>query len=109
MRRFARILFRSLAVLLIFALVVSITGVLVLRSGWFREKVRERITAEVEKATGGKVEIGSFEYDWRKLTAEVQGFVLHGTEPAGEAPLFRAERIRVGIRIISALKKDVDI
>ena len=58
---------------------------LVLRSDWFREKVRQRMVAEVEKATGGPSEIGAFQFDWKQMRAEVDGFVLHGTEPPRRA------------------------
>jgi translocation and assembly module TamB len=61
------------------------------------------------EATGGRVEIGSFNYDWRALTADVAPFVLHGSEPPSSPPFFRARKIRVGLRIISAFKKQVDI
>jgi len=84
-------------------------GVLVLQSQWFRNKVRDRIVSVTERATGGRVEIGSFSYNWRELTAEVSPFVLHGTEPASAAPLLRADKIRVRLRIISLLEKKVDI
>jgi translocation and assembly module TamB len=90
-------------------LVLALSAALVLRSGWFREKVRQRIVAEVEKATGGRVEIGAFQFDWKMLRAEVDGFVLHGSEPANAPPLFRADAVVVGIRIISVLKRSVDL
>jgi translocation and assembly module TamB len=64
---------------------------------------------EVERATGGKVEIGSFRFDWKTMTAEVQPFVLRGTEPPGSAPFFRADSVQVGLKIISALKRDIDL
>ena len=41
---------------------------------------------EIERASGGRTEIGDFGFDWKTLTAEVTPFVLHGTEPATEAP-----------------------
>ena len=63
----------------------------------------------VQRATGGRVEIGSFSYNWHDLTAEVAPFVLHGTEPASAPPLFRADKIQIGFKIISALEKKVDI
>src|SRR5216683_949494 len=90
----------------IVAAVVALTGIvlfslwLILPSAWFREKVRERIVYEVEKATGGRVEIGSFYFDWKTLTAEVSPFVLHGTEGAGQQPLARVDRLKVGLKII---------
>lgn len=85
------------------------TGVLALQSQWFRNKVRDRIVSVTERASGGRVEIGNFSYDWRNLTAEVSPFVLHGTEPASAVPLLRADKIGIRLRIISLLEKKVDI
>ncbi|MFN3324872.1 MAG: translocation/assembly module TamB domain-containing protein [Bryobacteraceae bacterium] len=90
-------------------LIAVLVAVVVFQTEWFRERVRERIIYEVETATGGRVEIGSFHFNARELWAEVGPFVLHGTEPAGSAPLFRAERVHVGLRVISALRRDVNI
>jgi translocation and assembly module TamB len=89
--------------------VLTLAAVLILPSHWFYEKVRERIVTEVERATGGRTELGSFRFDWTRLTAEVNSFVLHGAEAPGEHPLFRAERIQLGIKIISIFRKKVDL
>ena len=35
------------------------------------QQVRERIVADAEKATGGRVEIGSFDFEWSTMTARV--------------------------------------
>ena len=83
--------------------------VILVQSAWFKNQIRERIVSVAEKATGGRVEIGSFNYDWHALTAEVAPFVLHGSEPPSAPPFFRAAKIRIGLRIISAFKKQVDI
>ena len=76
-------------------------AVLVLRSGWFHEQVRVRLVSAVETATGGRVAIGSFAFDWRRLRAEIRDFTLHGTEPAGKPPLLHADSIAVGLKIVS--------
>jgi len=47
--------------------------------------------------------------NWRALTADVSPFTLHGTEPATAAPLLRADKIQVRLRIISLFEKKVDI
>ncbi|MGA2739590.1 MAG: translocation/assembly module TamB domain-containing protein [Bryobacteraceae bacterium] len=91
------------------ALALALSAVLILRSDWFREKVRERIVAEVEKATGGRTEIGAFRFDWKQMRAEVDGFVLHGSEAADVPPLFRADAIVLGIKIVDLLKRSVDL
>jgi len=91
------------------ALLLGLAAVLILPSAWFRDKVRERMVTEIERASGGRTEIGAFRFDWKTLTAEVSPFVLHGTEPPSERPLFRAESVAVGIKIISMMKRDIDI
>jgi translocation and assembly module TamB len=91
------------------AIAVCGVGLLALQSQWFRNRVRQKIVSVTEHASGGRVEIGSFSYNWRDLTAEVSPFVLHGTEPAPEAPLLSADKIQIRLRIISLFEKKVDI
>ncbi len=93
------------------ALLVALlpAGIFVLRSDWFRDQVRRRMVWEIERATGGRVEIAEFRFDWKGLTAEVRDFVLHGAEPAGAPPLVRAGTLRVGLAVISAFRRDIDI
>ena len=88
---------------------VLAAGVVLAQSNWFKNKIREKIVSVTERATGGRVEIGSFSYDWRDLTAEVSPFVLHGTEPASAPPLLRADKITIRLRIISLFEKKVDV
>jgi len=83
------------------AALLVLVAIQVARSGWLREQVRQRIVAEAERATGGRVEIGSFDFDWRTLTARVNDFVIHGTEPAGSPPLLRVRSITVVLKIVS--------
>jgi uncharacterized protein involved in outer membrane biogenesis len=90
-------------------LVLGVSGLLILRSDWFREKVRSRTVYEIERASGGRVEIGAVNIDWTNLKAEIAPFVLHGTEPANEPPLFRAESVQLGLKIVSAFKRDIDL
>src|SRR5579862_82048 len=90
-------------------LTIVIAGLITVQTDWFKNKIREKIVAVAENASGGRVEIGKFNYDWHTLTAEVGPFVIHGREPAGAPPFFRADKIRIGLKIISALKQQVDI
>ena len=95
--------------LLAFLLVAAVSVVLIVRSDWFYNQVRLLIISNVETATGGRIEIGSFRFDWRHLRAEVRDFVVHGTEPPNKPPLFRASSVVVGLKLISIWKRDVDI
>lgn len=109
MTRARHIVYQCLAAAVILALVCGMAGLLVVRSGWFRELVRQRIITEVEAATGGRVEIGNFSFKWETLTATVSPFILHGTEAAASAPLLRVESASLGLRIISMLERKVDL
>jgi len=106
LKRLAAIVAGSLAGLLLLAVV---SGVLILRSNWFYEKVRTAMIATIETATGGRAEVGSFAFDWRRLRVDVKEFVLHGTESADKPPLFRAASVTVGLKILSVLHRDVDV
>src|SRR4051812_8154460 len=109
MTRARHILGQSLAAAAVLVLLCAIAGFLVVRSGWFREKVRARIISETEAATGGKVELGNFSFKWETLTAKISPFVLHGLEPASEPPLLRVETVTIGLRIISLFERKVDL
>ena len=84
-------------------------GLLVLQSRWFYDRVRERIVAAAAEATGGRVEVDGFSFDWRRMRAEVRGFTIHGKESKEKPPLLRAAGIAVGLKVVSLLKRDVDI
>jgi len=91
------------------AATLALVGLLVLRSHWFARQIHDRLVEVVETATGGRVEMGEIEFDWRTMHARVAPFVLHGTEAAGKPPLFQAASIGVGLKIISLARRDVDL
>jgi translocation and assembly module TamB len=109
MTRPGRIALLSVAAVVAILAILTIGGISVARSVWLREKVRERIVAEAEKATGGRVEISDFRFDWSTLTAQLDDLTIHGTEPAGEAPLLAIKRVLVGLKIVSLLRRDFDV
>lgn len=88
-------------------LVVSIAWFL--RSPAFEEIVRARVIAELQKATGGTVELQSLHWNLRKLEIEAKGLTIRGLEPAGEVPLAHVDRLYMGLRIVSFLKTNVDV
>ncbi len=84
-------------------------AVLVLESSWFYEKVRSGIVTTVSDATGGRVSIGAFHLDWKRMRVELTSLQVAGKEPAGKPALFRADSIAIGFKIVSLLKHDVDV
>jgi translocation and assembly module TamB len=109
MRKLGRVLLRVAVALLIVVSACAIAGILVARSGWFRERVRERIIAEIEKSTGARAEVGSFTFDWTRLTATVSSVVIHGKEHTGDPPLLSVRSATVGLRVISMLERRIDL
>lgn len=84
-------------------------GVLLLRSEWFREQVRLKLIEVAESATGGRVELQRFHYDWSAMRARVEGFTLHGRETAGQAPLLRIPELELAIHVRSLLRRDIEL
>ncbi|HTA42436.1 MAG TPA: translocation/assembly module TamB domain-containing protein [Bryobacteraceae bacterium] len=109
MSRSARIALISSGALLLLAVLGILAVFEIGRSDWLRETLRKRIVTEAEKATGGRVEIGAFQFDWSTLTARVDNLTIHGTEPAAEAPLLRVKRVVIGFKIISLMEQSFDV
>jgi translocation and assembly module TamB len=79
------------------ALVLLLAALDVLRyvqGAEFHERARRFVIAQIELATGGRVELQSVAWDLARLQFELDGLTIHGKEAAGEAPLLRVERVR---------------
>lgn len=104
-----RWLWRILLALIALVALLGVSGVLVIRSDWFRQYLERRVIAVAERATGARMELGRLTVDWKNLTARVDSLVLHGTEPGGEAPFLRVDSAVVGLKIISVFERKVDL
>ncbi|MDE3198856.1 MAG: hypothetical protein KGN84_21080, partial [Acidobacteriota bacterium] len=94
------------------AALIVLTGVAavwVAQSAWLRERVRGIVVEQTERATGGRVELGAFDLDWRTLTARLSRFTVHGTEAAGQAPLLAVDRATVRLTILSLIRRNFRI
>ncbi len=109
MKRAIQIALYTVAGLAACAAVCVVAALILIQTSWFREKVRQRVVREIESATGGRVELGSFDFDWRTMTVSVRNLVIHGTEKPDEAPFVRAGLIRARLKVVSALEKRVDL
>ncbi len=91
-----------LGVLLVFGAVTFVY----LRSDSFKNVVRKRLVAELGRATGGRVELRTFDWDLTALQFIAQDLTIHGTEPAGDRPLAHADRLTVRVKVFSWLDQD---
>jgi translocation and assembly module TamB len=82
-------------------LVLLITGVyLLMSSARFETMVRQRLIAELQQATGGRVEIAAFHWKLLQLQAEADGVVIHGREMQSEMPLAQVDRLRARVSLL---------
>ncbi len=86
-----------------------IAGLFVLRSQGFHRYVLAKIVEQGNEATGGQVDIGNFDFSFSTLTAHLYDFTIHGTEPSGEKPLLHVDKITVGLKILSVLRRQVNL
>ncbi len=65
--------------------------------------VRRYLVSKIEVATGGRVEIASFQWKLLGLEAQAGGLVIHGLEAASEAPYVQVEQLRVKVSVLGIL------
>lgn len=80
----------------------------------FQGMVRTRLASQLQSMTGGRVEIGSFQWRLFSLQIDAGNIVIHGDEPAGEAPYARIERLRASFSVLGVfspriLLRDLEI
>ena len=109
MTKKSRVILTILASIAALLVVVIVAALIVIQTAWFQNFVREKIISAVEDATGGKVEIGSFSLRLSNREVLLRNFVIHGTEPAGAAPLLRVDSIDLRIKLLSSLSNPADL
>jgi translocation and assembly module TamB len=103
----------KLALSIIAGLALSLT-VLIAASLWyvrgprFRRYVLERITTQIENATGGRAQVRDCRLRLRAMEAELDGLVIRGTEQEARRPLLAADSVLVRLKIVSLLKREID-
>src|SRR5438270_2693641 len=80
---------------------------LFLAVGWyltspaFSALVRNRVIAELERITGGQVELAAFHWNLSELAFEAHGLTIHGLESPADVPYVHADRVLVRAKIVS--------
>ncbi len=69
----------------------------------FQQMARRRLVAELEQASGGKVELGGFHAIPLRLQVEVLDLTIHGKEAAGQQPFAHVDRLAGVINLSSLL------
>ena len=69
----------------------------------FQLWVRHRLIADLERITGGRVDLGSFHTIPFRLQVEVRDLTIHGLERPIEVPYAHVDRVLAQVKIISIL------
>src|ERR1700730_4614751 len=89
--------------------VLIVTAVVVVHTVAFQHFVLEQIEQKVQANMGARLNIERMAINWRLFTVDFYGIALHGKENSSQAPLFAADHMRVGLKIISVLRRKVDL
>ena len=75
----------------------------------FQRSVRQQVVAALEKATGGRVELGEFHTRPFRLRVDVRNLTIHGRESANETPYLHIDRLQAHLKIISLLSTEIGL
>lgn len=89
--------------------VVVVGGLIAVQTPWVSNYVKQKLVSGVQDATGGKVDVGSFQFDPWNLTITIRNFIVHGTEPKTAAPLLDVPLLQVHLKLLSGIAHVLDI
>jgi translocation and assembly module TamB len=69
----------------------------------FQAMMRDRVVEELQRITGGRVDIGSIHTIPFRLVVDVRDLTIHGREAAGEVPYAHVDRLVARMKLRSAL------
>jgi translocation and assembly module TamB len=75
----------------------------------FQQRMRRRVIAELEQATGGRVELGQLHTIPFRLRVDARNLTIHGREAADQAPFLQVERIQAELKIISLFEQSIGL
>lgn len=73
----------------------------------FQSMVRHRLVAQLERVTGGRVEVTGIHTTPFLLQVDVRGVTVHGRESASEVPLAHVDRIVARLKVSSLLRSEL--
>jgi translocation and assembly module TamB len=87
-------------------LLCVLAGLWYITTDSFQNLVRRRMVGELERITGGRVEIGSIHTIPFRLQVDVREITVHGREAATDVPLAHADRLVARVKVVSLLRSE---
>lgn len=73
----------------------------------FENRARHAVIAELEKSTGGRVQLQRFSWQLSHLAFEVDDLTIHGLEAPGQVPYAHVDRLYVRLQILSFFRPKI--
>jgi translocation and assembly module TamB len=99
------------AVLILFAVVIAVVFAIVwyANTATFQNRVRSAVISELEKSTGGHVQLQAFRWRLLHLEFEADNLTIHGLEAKGEIPYAHIDRLFVRLKIIAFFRTQLGL
>ncbi|HEX3985946.1 MAG TPA: translocation/assembly module TamB domain-containing protein [Acidobacteriaceae bacterium] len=75
----------------------------------FKNRVRGAVIAELQKSTGGRVDLQRFNWRLTHLEFEADNLTIHGLEAPGQVPYAHIDRLFVRLQILSFFRAKVGL
>jgi translocation and assembly module TamB len=76
-----------------------------MRTDSFHRWLGAKLVAQLEEATGGRVELGSFHTIPLRAEVDIRGLTVHGREQAGSVPLFHVDQAVAKLQVVSLMSR----
>jgi translocation and assembly module TamB len=107
--RVRRIVGWALAIVVVLVIAVSVGGYFYLQSASFQRLAIRTIAEDVNESTGARTEIGGLDFQLSTLTAHLYNVTIRGNETAGQPPLLQVDKLTVGLKIQSILRRKISL
>ena len=94
-------LLRVFAGLLLLLAILVGAGLYYISTPQFAAKVRLKLIATLEQATGGRVELQAFHWNLRHLAFEADNLTIHGLEAPSEVPYAHVDRLYIQLKLLA--------
>ena len=104
-----RLIWRVALGVVVVVLLVILGGIWYMNTPQFSRFVRGKVINQLEQATGGRVQMGPFQWSLLHLEFIVNNLTIHGLEGPGQVPYLHVDRIYVRAKIISLFERKVGL
>jgi translocation and assembly module TamB len=89
--------------------VVAFGAYIVVHTAAFNRFVLAKILQYADETTGGRATIGRISIHWMHLDVDFYEVSLDARQRKSDAPLFTADRLSVGLKLVSVVRRKIDL